>query len=117
VTDIRPFRAEIAEAELADLRQRVRATRWPERETVTDETQGRLYWENTLGFFDVKNVTVPAAVSVFPNELYRAPRSWTERAYPNLVYFNEVGEGNHFAAWQEPDLFTTEVRAAFRSLR
>ncbi len=85
--------------------------------TNTGISSGRLYWENTLGFFDVKGVTVPAAVSVFPRELYRAPRSWTERAYPNLVYFNEVDKGNHFAAWQEPELFTTEVRAAFRSLR
>jgi hypothetical protein len=55
--------------------------------------------------------------SVFPNELYQAPRSWTEKAYPNLIYFNEVDEGNHFAAWQEPEIFTTEVRAAFKSLR
>jgi pimeloyl-ACP methyl ester carboxylesterase len=85
--------------------------------TNTGVSSGRLYWENNLGFFDVKGVSAPAAVSVFPRELYRAPRSWTERAYPNLIYFNEVAEGNHFAAWQEPDLFTTEVRAAFRSLR
>jgi hypothetical protein len=85
--------------------------------TNTGISSGRLYWENELGFFDVKGVTVPAAVSVFPNELYQAPRSWTEQAYPNLVYFNEVDEGNHFAAWQEPDLFTTELRAAFKSLR
>jgi pimeloyl-ACP methyl ester carboxylesterase len=85
--------------------------------TNTGISSGRLYWENTLGFFDVKGVSVPAAVSVFPNELYQAPRSWTERAYPNLIYFNQVDEGNHFAAWQEPDIFTTEVRAAFRSLR
>ena len=85
--------------------------------TNTGVSSGRLYWENTLGFFDVKGVSVPAAVSVFPRELYRAPRSWTERAYPNLIYFNEVDKGNHFAAWQEPELFTTEVRAAFRSLR
>jgi len=85
--------------------------------TNTGVSSGRLYWENSLGFFDVKGVTVPAAVSVFPRELYQAPRSWTERAYPNLIYFNEVDEGNHFAAWQEPDLFTTEVRAACRSLR
>ena len=56
-------------------------------------------------------------MTVFPNELYQAPRSWTEKAYPNLVYFNEVAEGNHFAAWQEPELFTQEIRAAFRSLR
>jgi pimeloyl-ACP methyl ester carboxylesterase len=85
--------------------------------TNTGISSGRLYWENTLGFFDVKGATVPAAVSVFPRELYQAPRSWTEKAYPNLIYFNEVDEGNHFAAWQEPDLFTRELRAAFRSLR
>src|SRR5215203_4596017 len=85
--------------------------------TNTGVSSGRLYWENNLGFFDVKGVTVPAAVSVFPRELYQAPRSWTEQAYPNLIYFNEVDKGNHFAAWQEPELFTTEVRAAFRSLR
>jgi hypothetical protein len=85
--------------------------------TNTGVSSGRLYWENTLGFFDVKGVSVPAAVSVFPRELYQAPRSWTEQAYPNLIYFNEVDEGNHFAAWQEPALFTTELRAAFRTLR
>jgi pimeloyl-ACP methyl ester carboxylesterase len=85
--------------------------------TNTGVSSGRLYWENTLGFFDVKGVTVPAAVSVFPHELYQAPRSWAEQAYPNLIYFNEVAEGNHFAAWQEPEIFTTELRGAFRSLR
>jgi pimeloyl-ACP methyl ester carboxylesterase len=85
--------------------------------TNTGISSGRLYWENTLGFFDIKGASVPAAVSVFPNELYQAPRSWTEQAYPKLIYFNEVDQGNHFAAWQEPELFTTEVRAAFRSLR
>ncbi len=85
--------------------------------TNTGVSSGRLYWENTLDFFAAKGVTVPAAVSVFPRELYQAPRSWTEEAYPNLIYFNELDRGNHFAAWQEPDLFTTEVRAGFRSLR
>jgi pimeloyl-ACP methyl ester carboxylesterase len=85
--------------------------------TNTGISSGRLYWENTLGFFDVKGATVPAAASVFPRELYQAPRSWAEQAYPNLIYFNEVDEGNHFAAWQEPEIFTTELRAAFRSLR
>jgi pimeloyl-ACP methyl ester carboxylesterase len=85
--------------------------------TNTGISSARLYWENRVGFFDVKGVTVPAAVSVFPREMYQAPRSWAERAYPNLIYFNEVDRGNHFAAWQEPELFTTEVRAAFRSLR
>ncbi|MEI5582451.1 MULTISPECIES: epoxide hydrolase family protein [unclassified Agromyces] len=85
--------------------------------TNTGVSSGRLYWENTLGFFDVKGVTVPAAVSVFPRELYQAPKSWTEQAYPNLIYFNEVDEGNHFAAWQQPELFSSELRAAFRTLR
>jgi pimeloyl-ACP methyl ester carboxylesterase len=85
--------------------------------TNTGISSARLYWENKLGFFDVKGVSVPAAVSVFPKELYQAPRSWAEQAYPNLIYFNEVDEGNHFAAWQEPQLFAAEVRAAFRSLR
>ena len=85
--------------------------------TNTGVSSARLYWENTVGFFDVKNVSIPAAVSVFPHEIYKAPRSWAERAYPNLIYFNEVDRGNHFAAWQEPTLYTSEVRAAFRSLR
>jgi pimeloyl-ACP methyl ester carboxylesterase len=85
--------------------------------TNTGVSSGRIYWENTLDFFDAKGVTVPAAVSVFPRELYQAPRSWAEQAYPNLIYFNEVGEGNHLAAWQEPEIFTNELRAAFKSLR
>ncbi len=62
-------------------------------------------------------MTVPAAVSVFPHEIYKAPRSLAEKAYPKLMYFNEVDQGNHFAAWQEPRLFSAELRAAFRSLR
>lgn len=85
--------------------------------TNTGISSGRLYWENKLGFFEAKGVKVPAAVTVFPRELYEAPRSWTERAYPNLVYFNEVDRGGHFAAWQEPELFATEVRAGLKSLR
>ncbi|MFL5660442.1 MAG: epoxide hydrolase family protein [Ktedonobacteraceae bacterium] len=85
--------------------------------TNTGISSGRLYWENKLGFFDVKNVSIPAAVSVFPKELYEAPRSWAERAYPKLIYYNKVDKGNHFAAWQEPQLFSQEIRAAFRSLR
>jgi pimeloyl-ACP methyl ester carboxylesterase len=85
--------------------------------TNTGVSSGRLYWENKLGFFDVKDVKVPTAVSVFPRELYQAPRSWTEKAYPNLMYFHELDRGNHFAAWQEPDLFTRELREAFRTLR
>ena len=85
--------------------------------TNTGISSARLYAENKLGFFDFKGVSVPAAVTVFPKELYQAPRGWAEQAFPNLIYFNEVEKGNHFAAWQEPDLFTTELRAAFRSLR
>jgi pimeloyl-ACP methyl ester carboxylesterase len=85
--------------------------------TNTGISSARLYWENKYDFFGVKNVTIPAAVTVFPKEIYRAPRSWAEQAYPNLIYFNEVDRGGHFAAWQEPELFATEIRAAFRSLR
>ena len=85
--------------------------------TNTGVSSGRLYWENTFDFFGVKNVNIPAAVTVFAKEIYKAPRSWAERAYPKLIYFNEVDRGCHFAAWQEPALFTAEVRAAFRSLR
>jgi pimeloyl-ACP methyl ester carboxylesterase len=84
--------------------------------TNTGISSARLYHENALGFFDAKGVTVPVAVSVFPKELYQAPRSWTEQAYPNLMYYNQVDAGDHFAAWQEPQLFSQELRAAFRSL-
>ena len=85
--------------------------------TNTGVSSGRIYWENTLSFFDVKGVTVPAAVSVFPRELYQVPRSWAQKAYPNLIYFNELDRGNHFCDRQEPELFTEEVRKAFRSIR
>jgi pimeloyl-ACP methyl ester carboxylesterase len=85
--------------------------------TNTGVSSGRLYWENKLGFFDTKDVSIPAAVSVFPDELYRAPRSWAERAYPNLIYYNKLDQGGHFAAWEQPQLFTQEVRAGFRPLR
>ena len=85
--------------------------------TNTGVSSARLYHENAYGFFDSKGVSIPAAVTVFPKELYQAPRSWAERAYPNLIYFNEVDRGGHFAAWQEPQLFSEEVRAAFRTLR
>jgi pimeloyl-ACP methyl ester carboxylesterase len=85
--------------------------------TNTGVSSARLYWEDALGFFDVKGVSIPTAVSVFPRELYQAPRSWAEKAYPNLIYFNEVERGNHFAAWQEPQLFSEELRAGLRSLR
>jgi pimeloyl-ACP methyl ester carboxylesterase len=85
--------------------------------TNTGVSASRLYWEYKGGFWNAKGVSIPVAVSVFPNEAYRAPRSWTERAYPNLIYFNEVDKGGHFAAWEQPQLFSEELRAAFRSLR
>jgi len=87
--------------------------------TNTAVSGGRLYWENWgASFFNVKGVTaVPVAVSVFPDELYPAPRSWAERAYPKLIHYNKVEKGGHFAAWEQPALFCEEVRAGFRSLR
>ena len=86
--------------------------------TNTGVSAARLYWENKADFFDAKPITIPFAISVFPDELYQAPRSWAERAYPhNLIYFHEVDKGGHFAAWEQPDLFAEEMRAAFRSLR
>ncbi|MGN6169146.1 MAG: epoxide hydrolase family protein [Solirubrobacteraceae bacterium] len=85
--------------------------------TNTGVSSGRLYHESKLGFFDAKGVTVPAAVSTFAREIYQVPKSWAERAYPKLIYFNELDKGNHFAAWQEPELFSEEVRAGLRSLR
>jgi pimeloyl-ACP methyl ester carboxylesterase len=85
--------------------------------TNTGVSASRLYWEYKGGFWNAKGVTIPVAVSVFPNEAYEAPRSWTERAYPNLIYFNEVDRGGHFAAWEQPQLFSEEIRVALRSLR
>jgi pimeloyl-ACP methyl ester carboxylesterase len=85
--------------------------------TNTGVSASRLYWEYRGGFFNAKGVSIPVAVTVFPSEQYRAPRSWTEQAYPNLIYFNEVDKGGHFAAWEQPQLFSSEVRAGFRSLR
>jgi pimeloyl-ACP methyl ester carboxylesterase len=149
---VQPLRAGFPEAELTELRRRVNATRWPERETVADDSQGvrlamiqelarywgsgydwrkcearltgtgisaaRLYWENKAQFFDAKPIMIPYAISVFPDELYQAPRSWAERAYPhNLIYYNELDRGGHFAAWEQPDLFAAEMRASFKSLR
>jgi pimeloyl-ACP methyl ester carboxylesterase len=85
--------------------------------TKTAISSARLYWENKLAFFDVKNVSVPVAVSAFPDELYQAPRSWAERAYPKLIHYNKLEMGCHFAAWEQPQLFAEEVRAGFRPLR
>ncbi len=85
-------------------------------------SSARLYWENNNNNFGAtaqktNEFSVPVAVTVFPGEIYRAPKSWTLHAYSNLVYFNEVDKGGHFAAWEEPELFASELRAAFRSLR
>ena len=85
--------------------------------TNTAVSSSRLYWENKLGFFAPKNVTIPVAVSTFPDEIYAAPRSWVERAYPNLIHYNKLDKGGHFAAWEQPRLFSGEIRAAFRPLR
>jgi pimeloyl-ACP methyl ester carboxylesterase len=87
--------------------------------TDTALSGARLYWENwgKLGYFNVKGVNIPVAVSVFPDELYPAPRSWAEQAYPKLVHFNRVAKGGHFAAWEQPESFCSEVRAGFRPMR
>ena len=85
--------------------------------TNTAVSSARLYWESKLPFFAPKGVTIPVAVSVFPDEIYAAPRSWAMSAYPNLVHFNRLDRGGHFAAWEQPQLFSQELRAAFRSLR
>jgi hypothetical protein len=77
----------------------------------------RLYWENKLDFFDVMGVTIPVGVSAFQHELYQAPRSWSEKAYPKLVYYKKHDVGGHFAAWEQPQLFCEDVRATFRSVR
>jgi len=85
--------------------------------TNTGVSASRLYWEYRGGFFNAKGVSIPVAATVFPGEQYQAPRSWAERAYPNLIYYNQVPKGGHFAAWEEPELFATEIRAAFQTLR
>jgi pimeloyl-ACP methyl ester carboxylesterase len=85
--------------------------------TNTGISSGRLYWENKVNLYNAANVSIPAAVSVFPGENYQAPRSWAERAYHKLIYFDKVDKGGHFAAWEQPQLFSQEIRTAFRSLR
>src|ERR1700736_1049195 len=86
--------------------------------TNTGISSARLYWENKADFFDAKNISIPFAISVFPDELYQAPRSWAERAYPhNLIHYNQLDRGSHFAAWEQPGIFSEEMRTAFKSLR
>jgi pimeloyl-ACP methyl ester carboxylesterase len=89
--------------------------------TNTAISSARLYWDTrqvaTGGFFDVRGVKIPVAVSVFPDEIYAAPRRWAERAYPKLIHYNRVDRGSHFAAWEQPQIFVDELRTGFRSLR
>jgi pimeloyl-ACP methyl ester carboxylesterase len=85
--------------------------------TNTGVSSARLYWENKLAFFAPQNIQIPVAVSVYPDEIYAAPRSWVEKAFPKLIYFNELPKGGHFAAWEQPAFFVSDVRAAFKSLR
>ncbi|SDH89825.1 Pimeloyl-ACP methyl ester carboxylesterase [Bradyrhizobium sp. Rc2d] len=85
--------------------------------TNTAVSSARLYWENKLVFFEPKHIKIPVAVSVFPDEIYAAPRSWAEKAYPKLIHYNRLDKGGHFAAWEQPALFSAEMRTAFRPLR
>jgi pimeloyl-ACP methyl ester carboxylesterase len=89
--------------------------------TKTGVSSARLYWEtaqiSTAGFFDPRNVQIPVAISVFPDEIYAAPQTWAVKAYPKLIYFNKLPKGGHFAAWEQPELFSLEMRAAFKSFR
>jgi pimeloyl-ACP methyl ester carboxylesterase len=85
--------------------------------TNTPVSSARIYWENKFGFFAPKHVEIPVAVSAFPDEVYQVPRSWAERAYPKLVYYKKHEKGGHYAAWEQPQLLSEDVRAAFSSLR
>ncbi|PDT86214.1 hypothetical protein CO676_00440 [Sinorhizobium sp. BJ1] len=85
--------------------------------TNTGTSSGRIYWENNAGSINLAPIAIPAAVTIFPGEVYRPPKSWAERAYRNLFYYNRADKGGHFAAWEEPGLFTAELRAAFGPLR
>jgi pimeloyl-ACP methyl ester carboxylesterase len=85
--------------------------------TNTAVSSARLYWENKLAFFEPLHVAIPVAVSVFPDEIYAAPRTWAEKAFPKLIYYNKLPKGGHFAAWEQPESFVSEMRAAFKSLR
>ena len=85
--------------------------------TNTAISSARLYWENKINLYLPANVSIPAAVTVFPGENFQAPRTWTERAYHKLIYFHQADKGGHFAAWEQPETFSTEIRDAFRPLR
>ena len=85
--------------------------------TKTGISSARLYWESHLAFFAPKNVPIPAGVSAFAEELYQAPKSWAEKAYPKLVFYGRHDKGSHFAAWEQPQLLVGDLRATFKSLR
>ncbi|HTR29552.1 MAG TPA: epoxide hydrolase [Puia sp.] len=85
--------------------------------TGTAVSSARLYWENKLAFFDIKHITIPVAVSAFPDEIYQVPRTWAEKAFPHLIHYNKLPKGGHFAAWEQPQAFCDEIRDSFRSLR
>ncbi len=85
--------------------------------TNTAVSSARLYWESKLAFFAPKGIAIPVAVSAFPDELYQAPRTWAEKAYPKLIYYNKLAKGGHFAAWEQPELLVVDLRAGFKSLR
>jgi pimeloyl-ACP methyl ester carboxylesterase len=105
---IRPFRADIPQDAFIELRRRVMATRWPDRDN-TGTSSTRSYWDAAQGgggpFIALEIITVPVAVRIFPGEIYRAPRSWAEQSFHKLIYWNEVSKGGHFAAWEEPEVF------------
>ena len=85
--------------------------------TSTGLSSGRLFWESKLPFFAPKGVTIPVAVCAFPDEIYTAPKSWTEKAFPNLIFYKRHDKGGHFAAWEQPQALTEDIRESFRSLR
>ncbi len=125
---IRPFpNVNVAEADLTELRRRIDNTRWPERETVTDATQGvqlattealARYWATEYDWrkIEAKLNALPQFITEIDG-LYQCPRNWAESAYPKLIHYNKLPKGGHFAAWEQPKLFSEEVRAGFRSLR
>ncbi len=85
--------------------------------TNSAASSARLYWENNTNNYNAVSISIPAAISVFPGEIYQAPRSWVEQSYHKLIYYNKVENGGHFAAWEQPNLFAREVQAAFQSIR
>jgi len=85
--------------------------------TGTAISSARLYWENKLAFFDIKHITIPVAVSAFPDEIYQVPQTWAEKAFPHLIHYRKLSKGGHFAAWEQPQTFCEEMRDSFRSLR